>query len=64
VASSALAELEPRALRVTFDGLPPPGVSAKDLILAMIARIGIGGATGHVIEYAARRSARSTWRAA
>jgi 3-isopropylmalate/(R)-2-methylmalate dehydratase large subunit len=52
LATQCLLQRRPRTLRVTFDGLPPPGVSAKDLILAMIARIGIGGATGHVIEYA------------
>jgi 3-isopropylmalate/(R)-2-methylmalate dehydratase large subunit len=42
----------PRTMRVTIDGLVGPGVSAKDLILALIAKIGSGGATGHVIEYA------------
>src|SRR3989449_10882119 len=52
LATQCLLQRRPKTLRVTFDGLPPPGVSAKDLILAMIARIGIGGATGHVIEYA------------
>jgi 3-isopropylmalate/(R)-2-methylmalate dehydratase large subunit len=52
LATQCLLQRRPRTLRATFDGLPPPGVSAKDLILAMIARIGIGGATGHVIEYA------------
>ena len=52
LATQCLLQRRPRTLRVTFDGLPPPGVAAKDLILAMIARIGIGGATGCVIEYA------------
>jgi 3-isopropylmalate/(R)-2-methylmalate dehydratase large subunit len=52
LASQCLLQRRPRTLRVTFDGLPGPGVTAKDLILAMIAKIGIGGATGHVIEYA------------
>jgi len=52
LASQCLLQRRPRTLRVTFTGLPPPGVTAKDLILAMIARIGVGGATGHVIEYA------------
>ena len=32
-------------------GLPGPGVTAKDLILALCAQLGVGGATGHVIEY-------------
>lgn len=52
LATQCLLQRRPRTFRVTFEGLPPPGVSAKDLILAMIARIGTGGATGHVIEYA------------
>ena len=52
LASQCLLQRRPRTLRVTFDGVPGPGVTAKDLILAMIAKIGIGGATGHVIEYA------------
>ena len=38
-------------MEVRFTGLPQPGVSAKDLILALIRRIGTAGATGHVIEY-------------
>ena len=52
LATQCLLQRRPRTFRVTFDGLPPAGVSAKDLILALIARIGTGGATGHVIEYA------------
>ena len=38
-------------LEVRVDGQLTPGVSAKDIILALIARIGIGGGTGHVFEY-------------
>jgi 3-isopropylmalate/(R)-2-methylmalate dehydratase large subunit len=52
LATQCLLQRRPKAMRVTFDGQPPPGVIAKDLILAMIARLGVGGATGHVIEYA------------
>jgi 3-isopropylmalate/(R)-2-methylmalate dehydratase large subunit len=52
LATQCLLQHRPRTLRVTFDGEPPSDVTAKDLILAMIAKIGIGGATGHVIEYA------------
>jgi 3-isopropylmalate/(R)-2-methylmalate dehydratase large subunit len=52
LATQCLLQRRPRTLRVTFDGVPPLGVTAKDLVLAMIAKIGIGGATGHVIEYA------------
>ena len=44
--------LEPfRTMAVTVDGALPDGVTAKDLILAVIARIGTGGGQGHVIEY-------------
>jgi 3-isopropylmalate/(R)-2-methylmalate dehydratase large subunit len=38
-------------MEIHFSGRPAPGVSAKDLILALIRRIGTAGATGHVIEY-------------
>ena len=40
-----------RTMAVTVDGALPDGVTAKDLILAVIARIGTGGGQGHVIEY-------------
>ncbi|MGB8020057.1 MAG: 3-isopropylmalate dehydratase large subunit [Candidatus Nanopelagicales bacterium] len=40
-----------RTMAITVDGLLPAGVTAKDLILAVIARIGTGGGQGHVIEY-------------
>jgi len=39
-------------MRITIDGALPDGVTAKDVILAVIARTGANGATGHVIEYA------------
>jgi 3-isopropylmalate/(R)-2-methylmalate dehydratase large subunit len=52
LATQCLLQRRPRTLRVTFDGRPPPDVTAKDLVLAMIAKLGIGGAIGHVIEYA------------
>jgi 3-isopropylmalate/(R)-2-methylmalate dehydratase large subunit len=38
-------------MEVRIDGVLPSGVTAKDIILAIIAKIGIGGATGHVLEY-------------
>lgn len=43
---------KPRAMRVTFDGAPAPGVTAKDMVLALIARHGAGGGKGHVVEFA------------
>jgi 3-isopropylmalate/(R)-2-methylmalate dehydratase large subunit len=41
----------PKTLAARFTGQAPLGVTAKDLILALIGQIGTGGATGHVIEY-------------
>ena len=40
-----------KTMAVNVDGQLPPGVSAKDIILAVIAKIGTGGGQGHVIEY-------------
>src|SRR6202041_3837174 len=40
-----------KTMAVNVDGQLPPGVSAKDIILALIAKIGTGGGQGHVIEY-------------
>src|SRR5881296_580218 len=51
LATQCLLQSPPRTLAVEMDGRLPRGVTAKDLILALIARIGIGGANGHVIEY-------------
>jgi 3-isopropylmalate/(R)-2-methylmalate dehydratase large subunit len=52
MATQCLWQRRPRTLRIAVDGVLPEGVSAKDLILAIIARIGAAGAVGHVIEYA------------
>jgi 3-isopropylmalate/(R)-2-methylmalate dehydratase large subunit len=51
LASQCLLQRRPKSLRVAVDGALPDGVGAKDIILAVIARIGVGGGTGHVIEY-------------
>jgi 3-isopropylmalate/(R)-2-methylmalate dehydratase large subunit len=51
LASQCLLQRRPRTLAVRVDGQLGPGLSAKDLILAIIARLGVGGGTGHVIEY-------------
>jgi 3-isopropylmalate/(R)-2-methylmalate dehydratase large subunit len=40
-----------RTMAVTVDGQLPPGVTAKDVILTLIAKIGTGGGQGHMIEY-------------
>ncbi len=52
LATQCLLQRKPRTMRITVDGEVPRGVSAKDIILAIIARIGIDGGTGSVIEYA------------
>jgi 3-isopropylmalate/(R)-2-methylmalate dehydratase large subunit len=51
LATQCLLARKPRTLAVTVGGRLPPGVTAKDLVLGLIARLGTGGATGHVIEY-------------
>ncbi|HXZ59691.1 MAG TPA: 3-isopropylmalate dehydratase large subunit [Steroidobacteraceae bacterium] len=51
LATQCLLQRKPRTLAVEVDGVLRPGVTAKDLILAIIGRLGVAGGTGHVIEY-------------
>ncbi len=51
LATQCIVQSRPRTMEVRFEGLPMAGVTAKDLVLALIRRIGTAGATGHVIEY-------------
>jgi 3-isopropylmalate/(R)-2-methylmalate dehydratase large subunit len=51
LATQCLLQRRPRTMEIRVDGQLRPGVTAKDLILAIIAKIGVGGGTGHVIEY-------------
>jgi 3-isopropylmalate/(R)-2-methylmalate dehydratase large subunit len=51
LATQCLLQREPKTCEVRIEGSLSPGVSAKDIILALIAKIGIGGGTGHVFEY-------------
>src|SRR4051795_9257852 len=51
LATQTLLQRRPKTYEVRVDGRLGAGVSAKDIILALIARIGIGGGTGHVFEY-------------
>ena len=51
LATQTLLQRQPKTYEVRVDGRLRPGVSAKDIILGLIARIGIGGGTGHVFEY-------------
>jgi 3-isopropylmalate/(R)-2-methylmalate dehydratase large subunit len=52
LATQTLIQSKARNMRVSVDGALPPGVTAKDIILAIIGEIGTAGGTGHVIEYA------------
>jgi 3-isopropylmalate/(R)-2-methylmalate dehydratase large subunit len=51
LATQCIRQERPRTMQVRFDGVPGPGVGAKDLILALIRRIGTAGGTGYVLEY-------------
>ncbi len=51
LATQCLLQRKPKTYEVRVNGALSKGVSAKDIILAMIARIGVGGGTGHVFEY-------------
>ncbi|MEO3786207.1 3-isopropylmalate dehydratase large subunit [Actinocorallia sp. B10E7] len=51
LATQTLSAAPFKTMSVTVDGALGPGVTAKDIILAVIARIGTGGGQGHVIEY-------------
>jgi 3-isopropylmalate/(R)-2-methylmalate dehydratase large subunit len=51
LATQTLLQRDPKTYEVRVDGRLAPGVSSKDIILALIARIGVGGGTGHVFEY-------------
>jgi 3-isopropylmalate/(R)-2-methylmalate dehydratase large subunit len=52
LATQTLTQKKAKNMRVTVDGRLPEGVTAKDIILAIIGEIGTAGGTGHVIEYA------------
>ena len=51
LATQCLLQRQPKTYEVRVEGALGPGVSAKDVILALIAKIGVGGGTGHVFEY-------------
>lgn len=52
LATQCLLQYRPKTCLVNFNGQLQPGVTSKDMILALIAEIGIGGGTGYVFEYA------------
>jgi 3-isopropylmalate/(R)-2-methylmalate dehydratase large subunit len=51
LATQCLLQSRPKTLAINVTGRLNPGVTAKDLVLAIIGRIGVGGGTGHVIEF-------------
>ena len=51
LATQSLLQRRPRTFEVRVDGRLHPGVTAKDIILSLLSRIGVGGGTGHVFEY-------------
>src|SRR5512141_1309332 len=51
LATQCLLQKKPKTYEVRVNGTLPKGVAAKDIILALIAKIGIGGGTSHVFEY-------------
>jgi 3-isopropylmalate/(R)-2-methylmalate dehydratase large subunit len=52
LATQSLVQGKPRSMRVRYDGALGFGVTAKDLILGTLGHLGVGGMTGHVVEYA------------
>ena len=51
LATQTLRQFRPKTMEIRVDGSLPQGVTAKDVVLGIIGRIGVSGAAGHVIEY-------------
>jgi 3-isopropylmalate/(R)-2-methylmalate dehydratase large subunit len=51
LATQTIVQAKPRTMEIRVDGALPRAVTAKDIILGIIGRIGIGGATGYAVEY-------------
>ena len=60
LATQCLPQKRPRTMKVEFTGLPAPGVTAKDVILGAIGRLGVSGGVGHVLEYTGEAVRRFT----
>src|SRR6202790_2861701 len=52
LATQCMVQSKPRSMRVRYEGRLGFGVTAKDLILGTLGKLGVGGMTGHVVEYA------------
>ncbi len=51
LATQCLLQVKPKTYAVNVNGRLPAGCTSKDIILALLAKIGVGGGTGHVFEY-------------
>jgi 3-isopropylmalate/(R)-2-methylmalate dehydratase large subunit len=51
LATQTLSQAKPKTMAVNVDGELPPGVTAKDIVLTLIAKVGTGGGQGYVVEY-------------
>jgi len=51
LATQTLPQAKPKTMAVTINGALPEGVTAKDVVLALIAKVGTGGGAGYVVEY-------------
>src|SRR6201987_904356 len=51
LATQTLPQIKPKTMAINVEGALPDGVTAKDLILAIIAQIGTGGGQGYIVEY-------------
>src|ERR1700745_1829775 len=51
LATQTLPQIKPKTMAINVEGALTAGATCKDIILALIARIGVGGGTGHVFEY-------------
>jgi 3-isopropylmalate/(R)-2-methylmalate dehydratase large subunit len=58
LATQTLRQTRPKTMEVRLDGMLPPGVTAKDVILTVLETIGTAGGAGHVIEYTGSAVAR------
>jgi 3-isopropylmalate/(R)-2-methylmalate dehydratase large subunit len=51
LATQTLPQQQAKTMAVVVEGTPPPGVTAKDIVLAIVGRLGTGGGAGYVVEY-------------
>ena len=51
LATNSILQSPPKTMKVNFNGMPSKYISAKDIIMKLISTIGVGGATGYIIEY-------------